>query len=395
MRGTTDARETLGGQRLKTNNTGTRLQRRQNEVARFARDIVRIMADIMSQHFSPVSLIEASGALYTEGLGESDMPGLSMLQGGGMPPPMLPQQAPFSGLPQAQGPAPLPGGAGPTPMPMGAPTMGGPTPPMGGNIVPFPGAQPPPGAMGMAPPPMPPELMAKMKGLERIAKSIELLRNERLRGFRVDIEVDSTIYGDSEEEKSQRTQFITMVTQYLQQSMMLAGQVPEIAPLLGKFLQFGVRGFHVGRDLETAIEEFCDNAVKVAHQKAQEAKNKPNPQMITAQASMLKATTDAQSTKASDKREDVKLMHTVQSEKADQALTQQQNQTELDRTALENQGEQVNQQYEQSMKEMDVQMKAMEIRIAKMREQTEMMKMQHLQKKQNQEMLDMTSKDTA
>src|SRR5882724_1939979 len=57
MRGTTDARETLGGQRLKSNNTGTRLTARQNEVARFARDTVRIMADIMAQHFSPQSLV--------------------------------------------------------------------------------------------------------------------------------------------------------------------------------------------------------------------------------------------------------------------------------------------------------------------------------------------------
>ena len=36
MRGTTDARETLGGQRLKSNSAGTRLQRRQNEAARLS-----------------------------------------------------------------------------------------------------------------------------------------------------------------------------------------------------------------------------------------------------------------------------------------------------------------------------------------------------------------------
>ncbi|KAH0543223.1 hypothetical protein GP486_008590, partial [Trichoglossum hirsutum] len=69
MRGTTDARETLGGQRLKSNYTGTRLTARQNEVARFARDTVRIMADIMCQHFSPQALVEVSGAMYEEGLG--------------------------------------------------------------------------------------------------------------------------------------------------------------------------------------------------------------------------------------------------------------------------------------------------------------------------------------
>ena len=36
MRGTTDSRETLGGIRLKNNNTGTRLSERQQDVARLA-----------------------------------------------------------------------------------------------------------------------------------------------------------------------------------------------------------------------------------------------------------------------------------------------------------------------------------------------------------------------
>ncbi len=112
MRGTSDARETLGGVRLKQNSTGTRITARQNEVARFARDTVRIMADIMCQHFSPQSLIEASGALYQEGLGPEDMPDLTDLQ---KPPPGPPQQPP--GMP------PKPPGlmAPPPPMPPGPP----------------------------------------------------------------------------------------------------------------------------------------------------------------------------------------------------------------------------------------------------------------------------------
>jgi hypothetical protein len=186
-----------------------------------------------------------------------------------------------------------------------------------------------------------------------------------------------------------------MVTQYLQQSMMLAGQVPEIAPLLGKFLQFAVRGFHVGRDLETAIEEFCENAVKVAQQKAQEAKQKPDPQLITAQAGMLKATSSAKAEEHKNKREDMKLVHEVQSDKADQALEQQQNQGELDRQAMENQGEQANQQYELAAKGMDIKIKNIEVMLAQMKQETELMKQQHLERKQTQEMLNMTAEEPA
>ena len=112
MRGTSDARETLGGVRLKSNNTGTRLQHRQNEVARLARDTLCIMADIMCQHFSPQSLIEVSGALYVEGLGPDDMPPLTALQPPqqGLPPP-VPNQMPKPAAPAMMPAAPMPGRA--------------------------------------------------------------------------------------------------------------------------------------------------------------------------------------------------------------------------------------------------------------------------------------------
>ena len=368
MRGTTDARETFGGQRLKTNTSGTRIQRRQNEVARFARDTVRIMADVMSQHFSPISLIDVSGALYEEGLGESDMPNLSSLQGPSNQMPMLPQQPQFSGMPQAQGPASPPVGAGPPSMP-----------PSGGNVVPFPGSPMPVGPMGMAPPPPPPEFQAKLLGLQRISDAIKLLRNERLRGFRVDIEVDSTIYGDSQQEKSDRVQFITTVTQFLQQAMMMSAQVPEIAPLLGKFLQFGVRGFHVGRDLEAAIEDFSDSATKLARQKSQEAQQKPNPQLIAAQADMVKAQATAQSSKAKDQRENAKLGMDAHKEQMKNASDQAQAQAEIQRQAIETQGESATAHADLQMKQMEMQMKEMDVRIAQMREMFEMMRMQRMQ----------------
>src|SRR5437764_6747301 len=51
------------------------------------------------------------------------------------------------------------------------------------------------------------------------------------------------------------TLFRSEVTKYLQTSLAMSAQVPEITPLLGKLLQFGVRGFRVGRDLEATIEE--------------------------------------------------------------------------------------------------------------------------------------------
>lgn len=389
MRGTSDARETLGGVRLKQNSTGTRLTSRQNEVARFARDTVRIMADIMSQHFSPQSLIEASGALYEEGLGPDDMPDLTTLQNPSPPPGPSPPQLgalppppgtgappmPPQGAPMGQPRPPMPGmpmGAPPSPMmqrPMGGPPS--PPPPQGGmpgqNVVPFrppgvpQGGSPMGGPNGMppqspGPPPVDP-MMAKMKALQRIAASISLLRDQKTRGFRVDIEVDSTIFPDAAQEKQERTEFLTAVTTFLQNSMALGANAPEIIPLMAKMLQFGVRGFRVGRDLESAIDEFTDQAVVMSKELIQKRDTQPNPEMLKAQNEQTKGQVQLISAKTK-----------AQSEQASASA-------EIQRQQIENQGEQQNASLDLQSNQIDLQMKLIDKRIEEMRMQMEMIKM--------------------
>lgn len=386
MRGTSDARETLGGVRLKANNTGTRLQRRQNEVARFAREALRIMADIMAQHFSPQSLIEVSGALYEEGLGSPDMPSLSTLNGG---PAGL--QGPAGNQPSV-GP---PGGLGSAPQNMapgpGAVPPGGPSPQ--GNVLPFKppgqglspgGAQapqgqlPPPSMPPAGPPPLPPELMAKLEGIRRIAEAIKLIRDERLRGFRVDIEVDSTIYGDYAEEREERTQFLTAVTGFLQQGMQMSAVLPEITPLMGKLLQFGVRGFKVGRDLEAAIEDFCEEAPRLVQQKIaqQQAAGGDDPARIKAQADMIKAKSQAKATEAKSQQDVVKSQTDIKAMQLKGQMEERNAQAEVERQAIENEGERMNSQADIQAKQVDLEIKRLELQLEVLRMQAEMKKME-------------------
>lgn len=65
MRGQSNPDETLGAQQLKSNNTSVRLQRRQREVQRFARDLMRIMGEIIAEHYSPEFLSAISGIQVT------------------------------------------------------------------------------------------------------------------------------------------------------------------------------------------------------------------------------------------------------------------------------------------------------------------------------------------
>ena len=382
MQGTTDARETEGAQRLKSNATGTRLQRRQNEVARFARDTLRIMADIMCQHFSPQSLIEVSGAMYEEGLGTMDIPSLTALQQQLPPSPGAPGPPP--GAAPATGGAPGGGGSATTQastgappfsppggpqMPTGAPSGGqGVMPPLGPQ-----GGQQPSGvpmAQPQMPPPVDPQLLDKMQGLQRIATAIELLRNQRLRGFRVDIEVDSTIYGDQQQDKQDRTAFIAAVTGFMEQYIQITMQLPDAAPLLGKFLQFGTRGFPIGRDLEQAIEDFSDAAAQTMKQKAAQAQQQPNPEQMKAQAALMGAQakmadtqTKVQQTQSKIQGDQMAAQQKARAAAAQLQSDQMQAQAEIERQKIENEGEQRNAEQQTLQSQMDLEMQKIQLQI--------------------------------
>lgn len=64
MRGQTDPNETLGAQQLKSQYGGRRVSDRQKEVARFARDLVRLKAEIVCEHFSGETIWQACGGEY-------------------------------------------------------------------------------------------------------------------------------------------------------------------------------------------------------------------------------------------------------------------------------------------------------------------------------------------
>lgn len=66
VRGASKASETLGAQQIKAQFASVRIKTLQDEVARFARDILRIKAEIMVKHFDPILLVKKSNVLFTE-----------------------------------------------------------------------------------------------------------------------------------------------------------------------------------------------------------------------------------------------------------------------------------------------------------------------------------------
>jgi hypothetical protein len=368
---TNDARETLGGQRLKSNGGQTRIEDRRNEVGRFAQDVVRLVAEVIAKHFQPATLIEISGILYEEGIDPASMqpvatdappiappmPGMAAPAPGlpGMPPqlapPIQPPGAPMAplgpigapphiGMPMAAGQPPgmmSPAGMPPAPgtgvVPF-RPPMAGPPPGMPPQMpVPMPGMMPPPpgGGIGMpaTPPGASPLISPRvLQVIARIKKAIDLLKSDIPRGYRIDIETDTMIAGDVQQERQDATEFITAVTKFLETAQMLGAQNPAIVPLLAKMLQWGVRKFRTGRDLESAIDEYADKAEKLAQSSAANMAGHPNPEAAKgaadaarAQAEIAKAKIDQQSQMANDQR--------------DQTIAAQNHQADMEKLQLE------------------------------------------------------------
>jgi septal ring factor EnvC (AmiA/AmiB activator) len=122
-----------------------------------------------------------------------------------------------------------------------------------------------------------------------------LLKNNLLRRFKVDIETASTIAGDESQEKQDRTQFIESMTKFMEAWGPMVMQKPELAPLAGQLLLFGVRSFRVGRELEEVIEETAD---KLASPQAMQKGPDPKVQAEQVKLQAAQAKTQAEVQKA-------------------------------------------------------------------------------------------------
>ncbi len=236
LRGQSDPNETLGAQQLKAQTGSSRIRNTKDEIARFCRDIGRLTAEVIAEKFEPETIAALTGYTY-----------------------------------KAAEPIPA--------------ALGLPMPDMA-----LPGTMPAQQA----------DIGQQMQLQEASGPSLEfddavmdLLRNDRLRSFRIDVETDSTIQADEDAEKSRRVEFLQATSSFMQQSVQAIQAVPELASLQGEMLMFAVRGFRAGRQLEEEIERTFGSIQQKAIQ-ASQAQPQPNPEQLKAQAQMQQMQAKAQ-----------------------------------------------------------------------------------------------------
>jgi hypothetical protein len=165
-----------------------------------------------------------------------------------------------------------------------------------------------------------------------IPQALALLKDEPAKNFRIEVTTDSMIYQDEQQEKQDRVEFLTAVSQFMQTALPVATQSPELTPLLMEMLKFGVTAFKAGKGMEGLIDETADKFR--AQAQAQEGQPKPpTPEMqkLQMQAQMEQAKMQAQAqAKQAEMQMQVqmdqqKLQMQIEFEKAKQEYQAQEN----------------------------------------------------------------------
>lgn len=216
MRGMTNPNETLGAQQMKANFGTQRLQRLQREVQRFIRDIMRLKAEIIGGRFQPQTIQQITGLQYP--MLAQKQQAQSMLIAAQKNPQMAQQMG--RQLQQAQ------------------------------------------------------ELM-QQPAWEEV---FQVMKSDAMRAYRIDIETDSTIQNQLQEEQQNMTELLSSVVQFIDGigPAVQSGSVPiEVAKSM---LLAAVRRFKMGREVEDALDKIQpppppqpeqDNSAQVAQIKAQ------------------------------------------------------------------------------------------------------------------------------
>lgn len=230
LRGVSDPTETLGAQELKARSGGSRIDRKKDTVQRFVRALYRMKAELIGEHFEREQLEEMTG-IRLPLAAERDAAKAQLAA--------MAQQAQQMAAMQAQAQA-----AQQQPPQPGQPP------------------QAPQAPQQMPAMPQMPQLdadqLAELKDIAAAPTWEEvsaILRSDDRRNYKIDVETDATNYAETEEEKSQRLEFVKTMVELIQVAVQAAAASPALLGLSKELIMFAARAFKVGRTLEETLDD--------------------------------------------------------------------------------------------------------------------------------------------
>lgn len=215
LRGMNDPRATAMAEGIKTQWGTLRVRDRQKEMQRFARDALAIKGQVIAEKFG-LDTLKAMTQLQLPTRAEKQALQAQLQQQA--------MQAQLAAQQQAR-------------TQMAGPMPGGPTQ-----------AAPP-----QAPPQPTPE-QEKVLSTPSWEDVMERLRDNALRCFSIDIETDSTIEPNEQEEKAKAIEFTQAIGQMVAQWGPAIQAQPGLAEMAAEFMKWGARKFRAGRQMEDVIE---------------------------------------------------------------------------------------------------------------------------------------------
>ena len=168
-----------------------------------------------------------------------------------------------------------------------------------------------------------------------VPQALELLKDEPAKNFRIEVTSDSMIYQDEQQEKQDRVEFLSALSQFMNQALPVATQAPELTPLLMEMLKFGVTAFKAGKGMEGLIDETADDF----RNKAKAMEGQPKPPPVEIQKLQLQMQGKQAEMQAQAQLEIQKLQAQTEAEKAKQEYQAQENQLKFQLEDQRNQRE--------------------------------------------------------
>ena len=208
----------------------------------------------------------------------------------------------------------------------------------------------------------PPELIVEMSGVmntpegqnpQLLQAAVQMLSNSTIRDFHIQVEADTLAQIDEQADKQNATEAVKVIGSFLESSLPMVSQAPEMLPMMSEMLLFLVRRYRAGRGLETAIEQ----AMKALQAKAQQAQAQPpqNPEIMKLQAEQQAEQMRMQAQAQGDQ---MKLQAEAQLAQAKAQLEMQMQQAQ---TNADMQLEQMKEQFAQQIANNELQVKAREM----------------------------------
>ena len=308
QRGASNPHETKGAQEIKATFGGQRLKRQQEDVQRYLRDLIRIAVEVIGENFSRETLTAMTGLNFpTE---EEKNQAKQMLAQAQQYQQMAQQHQQRAQQAQQQGI--------------------------------------PPQMMG---PPLPPPPDKKMlQQANSIMQKVtweqieEAMGSDLTREYRIDVETDSTIQDELQQDQKDKRELLTSIGQLLQTAPQALQMGVLDQPTLKEILLDTVRGAKMGRGVEDAIENM----------RPPQKKKGPSPEQIQQQ--------QEQKAQEMQNQHDAKMLQ--MEEQAATRELQMEEQSKLKEAQMENQKLQLEQKYMRL--EFDYKLKEHELKMAQM-----------------------------